>query len=75
MISQLLRSEIGEVLLRRAWYDSKHVPEHIMNKYKQIMTIKNWHESLFEMMVWLFVCVYVCMYVCVLCFIVIYNLT
>lgn len=49
MVRQLVRSEIGEVTFRRAWYDTKAIPEATMQYYKNTLRLKNWDGALMEM--------------------------
>ena len=49
IILSLVRSEIGQVTLFRAWHDPNSVPSHIVHAYKQVLKLKNWNESLIQM--------------------------
>lgn len=49
LVRQLVRSEIGEVAIRRAWYNPSSIPKEVMANYKNTSLIKNWHEALVEM--------------------------
>jgi len=49
IILSLVRSEIGQVTLHRAWHDPNSVPAHIISAYKQVLKLKNWNESLLRM--------------------------
>jgi pimeloyl-ACP methyl ester carboxylesterase len=46
---QLVRSEMGEVALKRAWYDASNIPPHILANYQRSLQLKNHMESLIEM--------------------------
>jgi len=49
VVQQLVRSEIGEVAIRRAWHNVKKIPDDVINNYKNTLRAKNWHEALVEM--------------------------
>lgn len=49
VVLQLVRSEIGEVAIRRAWYDPQNIPAHVLQRYKNLLRVRNWNEALTEM--------------------------
>jgi len=49
MAMQLVRSEIGEVAIKRAWFVPKNIPKDVLQNYKKIHSTQNWQESLYEM--------------------------
>lgn len=49
VVLQLVRSEIGEVAIRRAWYEPHNIPPHVLQRYKNLLRVRNWNEALTEM--------------------------
>ncbi len=49
LVLQLVRSEIGEVAIRRAWYDHRVIPHDVMDHYQRIVRCHHWHEAIIEM--------------------------
>jgi len=45
----LVRTEIGEVALRRAWHDPDNIPDDIIANYKRTVRVVGWHEALMEL--------------------------
>lgn len=45
---QLVRSELGEVTLKRAWYDSAHIPPDTLANYQRLLRVKGQMEALIE---------------------------
>jgi len=44
-----VRTEIGEVALRRAWHDPDNIPDDIIANYKRTVRVVGWHEALMEL--------------------------
>lgn len=44
----LLRSDMGEVASRRAWYDTSKLTNEVLNLYKAPLTIHGWDSALVE---------------------------
>eukprot|EP00455_Lapot_gusevi_P028238 TRINITY_DN3003_c0_g1_i1.p1 TRINITY_DN3003_c0_g1~~TRINITY_DN3003_c0_g1_i1.p1 ORF type:complete len:515 (+),score=51.30 TRINITY_DN3003_c0_g1_i1:70-1614(+) len=49
LVSQLIRSEIGEFAIRRAWFDATAIPQEVFQNYQQLIRLQNWDEALLEM--------------------------
>ncbi len=49
MVRQLVKTEIGEVALRRSWFNTSNIPEEVISNYKQTLKIRDWDEALMEM--------------------------
>src|SRR5205085_2389795 len=49
LVEQLLRSEMGEVTLKRAFYDHKSIPPVVLSNYQRILHTRNWHDGWLEM--------------------------
>jgi len=47
IVRELVRSEVGEVAIRRAWHDT--IPDDVLANYKALLQVPNWHEALMEM--------------------------
>jgi hypothetical protein len=45
IVRQLIRSELGEVAIRRAWHNQYAIPESVIENYKKIALCLNWHEG------------------------------
>lgn len=45
---QLVRSEMGEVALKRAWYDASHIPPEALANYQRILGVRHQMEGLME---------------------------
>ncbi|XP_031472955.1 uncharacterized protein LOC116245632 [Nymphaea colorata] len=48
MVRPLLRTEITQVVNRRAWYDSKKLTPEVMSLYKAPLCVEGWDEALQE---------------------------
>lgn len=48
MVRPLLRTEITQVINRRAWYDSSKLSEDVLNLYKAPLYVEGWDEALHE---------------------------
>jgi pimeloyl-ACP methyl ester carboxylesterase len=48
IVRQLVRSEMGEVALKRAWYNSNAVPAEVIANYQRNLAVKHNMESLIE---------------------------
>ncbi|XP_072967800.1 uncharacterized protein [Typha angustifolia] len=48
MVRPLLRTEITQVINRRAWYDSTKLTTEILNLYKAPLFVEGWDEALHE---------------------------
>lgn len=48
MLRPLLRSEIGEVALRRAWHDSAKLSRDVLELYKTPLRVEGWDRALYE---------------------------
>lgn len=46
---QLVRSELGEVALKRAWFDPAHIPPEALNNYQKTLRCKGSMEALIEL--------------------------
>ncbi|KAJ6810703.1 uncharacterized protein M6B38_104240 [Iris pallida] len=49
MVRPLLRTEITQVVNRRAWYDPTKLTTEVMNLYKAPLWVEGWDEALHEM--------------------------
>jgi pimeloyl-ACP methyl ester carboxylesterase len=49
IVEQLVRTEIGEIALRRAWFRPAAIPPHTLAQYKQALRVRAWHEAVAEM--------------------------
>ena len=45
---QLVRSEMGEVALKRAWYDASHIPPEALANYQRVLGVKHQMDALVE---------------------------
>ncbi|KAJ6802533.1 uncharacterized protein M6B38_192045 [Iris pallida] len=48
MVRPLLRTEITQVVNRRAWYDPTKLTTEVMNQYKAPLWVEGWDEALHE---------------------------
>lgn len=48
MVRPLLRTEITQVINRRAWYDSTKLTSDVLNLYKTPLFVEGWDEALHE---------------------------
>ncbi|WOL15053.1 hypothetical protein Cni_G23834 [Canna indica] len=48
MVRPLLRTEITQVINRRAWYDATKLTPEVMNLYKAPLFVEGWDEALHE---------------------------
>jgi hypothetical protein len=48
ILRRLLRSEIGEVANKRAWYDSQGLTPEILRLYKAPLRVEGWEAGLVE---------------------------
>jgi len=49
MVVALVRSQIGEMVLRKAWYNKKRIPEVALRRYENVVKLRNWHSALIEL--------------------------
>eukprot|EP01083_Nonionella_stella_P018882 52517_1 len=49
IIMRLVKSEIGDVAIRRAWHDPDAIPSEVVTAHKQCLKVKNWGKALLEM--------------------------
>jgi pimeloyl-ACP methyl ester carboxylesterase len=49
IVRQLVRSELGEVALRRSWHHPKEIPQDVYDNYKKMLMVTNWQDALMEM--------------------------
>jgi len=49
IVTDLVRSEMGELLLRRSYFDKKNLTEDVLQTYKNLLKVQNWDEALLEM--------------------------
>jgi pimeloyl-ACP methyl ester carboxylesterase len=49
VIIQLVKSELGQVAIQRAWYDPSSVSQEIQERYQAALRVPKWSESLWEM--------------------------
>jgi len=49
LVIALVRSQIGELVLRKAWYDKKKIPKIALKRYETLVKVKNWHVALVEL--------------------------
>jgi hypothetical protein len=49
LVLQLLRTEVGEVAIRRSWFEPKNIPADVLLNFKRVMKLPRWHEALMEM--------------------------
>jgi pimeloyl-ACP methyl ester carboxylesterase len=45
---QLVRSELGEVALKRAWFNGAHIPADALTNYQRILRVRGQMEALLE---------------------------
>ncbi|KAI7757835.1 hypothetical protein M8C21_019282 [Ambrosia artemisiifolia] len=48
LVHSLLRTEIGQVVNRRAWYDATKLTTDVLSLYKAPLYVEGWDESLYE---------------------------
>jgi len=48
VVEQLVRTDFGEMVLRRAWRHPKLIPADIITLHKRVMRLPNWHEAMLE---------------------------
>ncbi|MES1914275.1 MAG: hypothetical protein MHM6MM_006367 [Cercozoa sp. M6MM] len=48
LIAQLVRSDLGDVTLRRAFYDPAEMPARVRRQYKAALRLPEWEKALFE---------------------------
>jgi len=48
MLRPLLRSEIGEVAIRRAWHDQQKLSREVLETYKTSLHVEGWDRALYE---------------------------
>lgn len=49
MVIQLVRSDMGEVAIRRAWHHPAQIPGAVMADHKAIMRVRDWNGAMAEM--------------------------
>mmetsp|Transcript_32545 Transcript_32545/g.45375 ORF Transcript_32545/g.45375 Transcript_32545/m.45375 type:complete len:210 (-) Transcript_32545:225-854(-) len=49
LLVALVRSQIGELVLRKAWFDKKKIPKEALQHYQQLVKVRNWHAALIEL--------------------------
>merc|ERR1719195_147110 len=49
VIVNLIRSEISQFTLRRAWHDPESIPSQVFANYRAPLSMPNWEDSLVEM--------------------------
>eukprot|EP00954_Amorphochlora_amoebiformis_P017966 1322764-Amorphochlora_amoeboformis.AAC.1 len=49
LVIALVRSQIGELVLRKAWYDKKKIPKVALRRYEALVKVRNWHVGLVEL--------------------------
>jgi len=45
MVQQLLRSEMGDVALRRAWHRPSAIPPAVLAQHRAFSSLPHWHEA------------------------------
>merc|ERR1712146_254324 len=48
-MGDLVRSEMGELLLRRSYFDKKNLTGDVLQTYKNLLKVHNWDAALLEM--------------------------
>eukprot|EP00471_Norrisiella_sphaerica_P002707 CAMPEP_0184492420 /NCGR_PEP_ID=MMETSP0113_2-20130426/23179_1 /TAXON_ID=91329 /ORGANISM="Norrisiella sphaerica, Strain BC52" /LENGTH=366 /DNA_ID=CAMNT_0026877213 /DNA_START=574 /DNA_END=1674 /DNA_ORIENTATION=+ len=49
IVTELVRSEMGELVLRRSYYNKKKLSEETLQVYKNLLKVQNWDDALWEM--------------------------
>mmetsp|Transcript_30557 Transcript_30557/g.51687 ORF Transcript_30557/g.51687 Transcript_30557/m.51687 type:complete len:610 (-) Transcript_30557:204-2033(-) len=49
LLVALVRSQIGELVLRKAWFDKRKIPKEALQHYQQLVKVRNWHAALIEL--------------------------
>mmetsp|Transcript_10073 Transcript_10073/g.18327 ORF Transcript_10073/g.18327 Transcript_10073/m.18327 type:complete len:598 (-) Transcript_10073:155-1948(-) len=49
IVTDLVRSEMGELLLRRSYHDKKRLTADVLQTYKNLLKVHNWDSALLEM--------------------------
>lgn len=49
IVMDLVRSEMGELVLRRSYYDKNKITEAVLSNYKDLLKVENWDTALYEM--------------------------
>jgi len=50
VITQLVRTEMSMITMRRAWMNSDNIPEGLEKQYKCILELDNWDNAIWEML-------------------------
>lgn len=49
IVTNLVRTEMGELVLRRSYHNKKRLTEDVLRTYKKLLKVRNWDEALVEM--------------------------
>ena len=49
IVMRLVRSEIGDVAIRRAWHKPDAIPSEVVRVHKESIRVKNWGQALLAM--------------------------
>eukprot|EP00471_Norrisiella_sphaerica_P001847 CAMPEP_0184490912 /NCGR_PEP_ID=MMETSP0113_2-20130426/19192_1 /TAXON_ID=91329 /ORGANISM="Norrisiella sphaerica, Strain BC52" /LENGTH=472 /DNA_ID=CAMNT_0026875039 /DNA_START=277 /DNA_END=1695 /DNA_ORIENTATION=+ len=49
LLIALVRSQIGELVLRKAWYNKKRIPKASLTRYQNLVKVRDWHAALIRL--------------------------